>query len=160
MAEEDWQELVREAAQLRRAGRVEQAIAAYKSLLAIKPDLPDSWYNLGWVQRQARAFDDALASYQRALDLGVREPEEVHLNRAIIYSDHLNQPEEAERELRAALEKIVPTSQRYSTSAIFGRTSATGPAPEPPTAKRWRPTRTICSRWQGSPACHTRRSWM
>ena len=74
-------------------------------LLAIKPDLPDSWYNLGWVQRQARAFDDALASYQRALDLGVREPEEVHLNRAIIYSDHLNQPEEAERELRAALEK-------------------------------------------------------
>jgi tetratricopeptide (TPR) repeat protein len=105
VAEEDWQELVREAAQLRRAGRVEQAIAAYKSLLAIKPDLPDSWYNLGWVQRQARAFDDALASYQRALDLGVREPEEVHLNRAIIYSDHLNQPEEAERELRAALEK-------------------------------------------------------
>ena len=72
MAEEDWQELVREAAQLRRAGRVEQAIAAYKSLLAIKPDLPDSWYNLGWVQRQARAFDDALASYQRAL--GEEEP--------------------------------------------------------------------------------------
>src|SRR5207245_9660811 len=78
VAEEDWEELVREAAQLRRAGRVEQAIAAYKRLLAIKPDLPDSWYNLAWLQRQARSFDDALASYGRALDARGHEPAELH----------------------------------------------------------------------------------
>ena len=80
-------------------------IAAYQRLLAIKPDLPESWYNLAWLQRRARAFVDSLASYQRALDLGVREPEEVHLNRAVIYADHLHQPEKAEREINAALEK-------------------------------------------------------
>ena len=84
---------------MRKAGRVGEAIAAYKRLLAIKPNLSDSWYNLAWLQRQVRA------SYARALDVGVREPEEVHLNRAVIYADHLHQPEEAERELCAALEK-------------------------------------------------------
>ena len=90
---------------MRKTGRVGEAIAAYKRLLAIKPDLPDSWYNLAWLQRQVRAFDDALAAYGRALDVGVREPEEVHLNRAVIYADHLHQPEKAGRELCAALEK-------------------------------------------------------
>jgi tetratricopeptide (TPR) repeat protein len=97
--------MLRRASQLRRDGRVGEAIAAYQHLLAIKPDLPDSWYNLAWLQRQARAFEDALASYQRALDLDVGEPEEVHLNRAVIYADHLHDPQEAEREIHAALAK-------------------------------------------------------
>jgi tetratricopeptide (TPR) repeat protein len=105
VAEHEWQNLLGQASQLRKAGRVEEAIAAYKRLLVMKADLPDSWYNLAWLQRQARSFDDALASYGRALDAGVREPEEVHLNRAVIYADHLHQPEKAKRELDAALEK-------------------------------------------------------
>jgi tetratricopeptide (TPR) repeat protein len=104
---DDWQALLREASELRKAGRVGEAIAAYHRLLAIKTDLPDSWYNLGWLQRKAREFDDALGSYQRALDLGVRKPEEAHVNRAVIYSDHLYRPNDAERELEAAL-KINP----------------------------------------------------
>ncbi|HKX91303.1 MAG TPA: sulfotransferase [Sphingomicrobium sp.] len=101
----EWQELLRDASRLRTLGRVEEAIAAYERLLAIKPDLPDSWYNLGWLQRRARRFEAALESYARALELGVGEPEEVHLNRAVILSDFLHRPEEAERELATALEK-------------------------------------------------------
>lgn len=107
MVDEDWQQLLGVASQLRRAGRVDEAIAAYKRLLALKPDLPDSWYNLAWLERQARQFDDALRSYGKALDLNVADPEEVHLNRAVIYSDHLQQPEDAARELEAALAKNV-----------------------------------------------------
>jgi tetratricopeptide (TPR) repeat protein len=102
---QDWQRLLREASRLRAAGRGRDAIAAYKQLLAINPDLPDSWFNLGWLQRQARAFDDALASYQQALDRGVPRPEEVHLNRSAIYSDYLHRSRDAVDELRAALEK-------------------------------------------------------
>jgi tetratricopeptide (TPR) repeat protein len=105
VTEPGWQSLLREASQLRADGRVDEAIAAYQRLLAVKPDLGDSWYNLAWLQRQSRAFDDALTSYQRALDLDVVEPEEVHLNRAVIYSDHLHRPDEAMAELEAALEK-------------------------------------------------------
>ena len=100
---EDWQDLLREASRLRALGQVDEAIATYQQLLGMKPDLPDSWYNLGWLQRRSRRFDAALESYQRALDFGVRGPEEVHVNRAVIYSDHLHRPADAERELRAAL---------------------------------------------------------
>src|SRR4051794_15166902 len=84
---------------------MEEAIAAYQQVLAANPDLPDSWFNLGWLQRRARAFEDALASYQQALDREVGHPEEAHLNRAAIYSECLNRPRDAERELRSALDK-------------------------------------------------------
>jgi tetratricopeptide (TPR) repeat protein len=99
--------MLERAAALRRAGRGEEAIAAYEELLAREPDLPDSWYNLGYLQRQARRYEAALQSYREALDRGVRDPEEVHLNRAVILSDHLARPDEAEAELEAAL-KLKP----------------------------------------------------
>lgn len=95
--------LLRLASQLRQAGRVVEAIQVYERLLALHPDLPDSWYNLAWLQRRARHFDAALASYQQALDRGVKGPEEVHLNRAVIFADDLSRPDEAQRELTRAL---------------------------------------------------------
>lgn len=101
---DDWQDLLREASRLRTLGRVEEAIAAYERLLAAQPELADSWYNLGWLQRKVRRFEAALDSYARALDLGVRDPEEVRLNRAVILSDYLHRPADAAQELDAALE--------------------------------------------------------
>jgi tetratricopeptide (TPR) repeat protein len=100
---EEWQELLANASQLRRSGRISDALLAYRALLAVNPDLPDSWYNLAWLQKQARQFDEALVSYEQAIERNVRSPEEVRLNRAVILSDHLHRPEEAEDELRAAL---------------------------------------------------------
>ena len=95
--------LLQRAAALRRAGRVEEAIAAYEELLGHEPDLPDSWYNLGWLQRQAGRYDAALGSYAEALKRGVEGAEEVHLNRAAILSDYLARYGEAQAELEAAL---------------------------------------------------------
>jgi tetratricopeptide (TPR) repeat protein len=95
--------LLQHAASLRREGRINEAIAAYEQLLAAEPDLPDSWYNLAWLQRQAGQYELALASYDEALRRGVRSPEEAHLNRAAILSDHLARAGEAEAELEAAL---------------------------------------------------------
>ncbi|MGD9598210.1 MAG: sulfotransferase [Steroidobacteraceae bacterium] len=94
---------LREAVQLERAGRVPEAIAAYERLLAAHPALPESWFNLAVLRRKAGRFDAALAAYREALDRGVREPEEAHLNRGVIYADHLRQDAAAERELAAAL---------------------------------------------------------
>ena len=96
--------LLERASQLRQAGRLIEAIAAYEQLLSVRPDLPESWYNLGWLQRQARRFPDALASYRQALERGVSRPEQVHLNRAVILGDHLGRSGEAEVELEAALQ--------------------------------------------------------
>jgi len=99
----DPQALLRSAAALEKAGRLAEAEAAYQRVLASWPDLPDTWYNLALLQRRAGRFDAALASYQQALDRGVSQPEEVHLNRGVIYSDCLRQDDAAERELQAAL---------------------------------------------------------
>jgi sulfotransferase family protein/tetratricopeptide repeat protein len=95
--------MVREAGALQQGGRLAEAEAAYLRILARWPALPECWFNLAVVQRRARRFDAALASYQQALAHGVSQPEEVHLNCGVIYSDHLRQDEAAERELRRAL---------------------------------------------------------
>lgn len=95
--------MLQQAALLQRAGRFAEAQSAYEHVLARNPDLPDTWYNLARLQRRAGQFDAALASYQQALDRGVTRPEEVHLNRAVIYTDCLRQDLAAEAELNTAL---------------------------------------------------------
>lgn len=95
--------LQRQAAALHRQGRHPEAIEAYRRLLALQPELTDCWYDLGYLLKAGGRYDEALAAYGEALARGVRGPEEVHLNRAVIYADHLRQDGSAERELRAAL---------------------------------------------------------
>jgi tetratricopeptide (TPR) repeat protein len=95
--------LVGEAQRLQRLERVPEAIEAYKRILARWPDLADCWFNLGVLQRKQRQLQEALASYQKALDYGIASPEEAHLNRGVIYSDYLRQEAAAERELKQAL---------------------------------------------------------
>jgi Tfp pilus assembly protein PilF len=107
-AEDELQAMGREALQLERAGRLDEAEATYQRLLARWPDLPDTWFNLAVLQRKAGRYEAALASYQQALDRGISQPEEVHLNRGVIYSDCLRRDKAAAAELHAAL-KLNPT---------------------------------------------------
>ena len=95
--------MARAAQSLQLQNRVAEAISSYQELLLRWPEHADSWYNLGLLLRQVRRFDDALICYQKALNLNISNPETVHLNRAVIYSDYLRQDELAERELEAAL---------------------------------------------------------
>src|SRR5688572_19340114 len=99
----EWQGLLRSAEALEKAGRLAKAEEAYVRVLTRWPDLPDTWYNLARLQRRLGRFDAALSSYQQALNRGVSQPEEVHLNRGVIYSDDLRRDDGAELELQAAL---------------------------------------------------------
>lgn len=103
MQRESHEPMLEEALRLEAQGHVPEAIAAYERLLGRWPALPDAWYNLAVLQRRRRQFSAALSSYQQALNRGVKKPEEVHLNRGVIYSDYLRQDDAAERELKAAL---------------------------------------------------------
>lgn len=95
--------LLARAAALREAGRVPEAIVAYERLLALRPELAESWYNLGWLRRRAGLHQAALDAYGEALRRGVSGPEEVRLNRAAILADHFGRSDDARTELEAAL---------------------------------------------------------
>lgn len=95
--------LRREAERALREGRIEDGISLYTRLLAAAPDGPDDWFNLAWLQRAARHFEDALGSYAQALARGIADPEAVHVNRAVILADHLERAAEAEAELGLAI---------------------------------------------------------
>lgn len=97
--------LVAQAEALERAGQLPAAVAAYRALLRQRPQLPNSWYNLARLQRRLGQYEDALWSYAQALAHGVGQPEEVHLNRGVIYADDLRQPGAAEAELGKALQR-------------------------------------------------------
>ncbi|KQU47439.1 hypothetical protein ASG67_14395 [Sphingomonas sp. Leaf339] len=84
-------------------GRVEDGIDAYRSLSVAEPGDAETWYNLAYLLRCARRFGEAVDAYGQALARGISRPEEVHLNRAVILSEFLQRPDEAEAELRTAI---------------------------------------------------------
>ena len=91
------------ASRLRAAGRAQEAATAYRQLLALRPDLPDSWFNLALMERQSGRFEAALAAYAEALRRGVSGPEEAWLNRGVIHADDLGRHDLAQKDLEAAL---------------------------------------------------------
>ncbi len=120
--------LARRGDQLLGLGQRNEAIVLYRAALAIDATKPDIWYNLAWAYRASRQFDAALDAYGEALKYGIRNPEEVRLNRAAILADHLYQPDAAEAELRAALTEspaFVPAFLNLGTlHEDFGRAEA------------------------------------
>lgn len=93
----------RKADALLQTGRCADAAEAYRGILARAPTNADVWYNLGYALKALGRFEEALAAYQGALQAGVTDPQEVRLNCAVIYSDHLRNDKLAEQQLREAL---------------------------------------------------------
>ncbi len=88
---------------LLQAGRHPEAILAYRELLAAAPQFADGWFNLGYLMQVAGQFADAVACYERAIVSGVGRPEEAWRNKALILTEQLARPRDAEEALRAAL---------------------------------------------------------
>jgi tetratricopeptide (TPR) repeat protein len=84
-------------------GRFDEAIDALTKALSINPHQPDAWFNLAWAQRASSKFTDALDSYAGALQHSIARPEEAHMNRAVILSDHLGSTKHALLEIESAL---------------------------------------------------------
>ena len=94
---------MREATELHRRNKAAEAMLAYQSVVARFPAQANAWYNLGLLQRQNLQFEAALSSYAKALQAGIARPEEVHLNRSVIFVDVMRDYAAAARELQQAL---------------------------------------------------------
>lgn len=92
------------AAALHEQGNGEAAITLFEEILAEDPSNSEGWYELGYLRKAQGRYEAALDAFGQALALGVSRAEEVHLNRGVIYSDHLRRDALAEDELRGALQ--------------------------------------------------------
>lgn len=97
-------QLQSEAESLLRSGQRHAAIEAYRRLLSTHPAHAEAWYNLAYLLKQEGHYQQSLDAYGHALRSGIEKPEEIHLNRAVIYSDHLRLDEHARHDLEAALQ--------------------------------------------------------
>src|SRR5210317_719186 len=82
---------------------LEQALKAYQNYLERRPTSPNAAYNYAWYLARDGQFESAIGWYQQALERGIGQPEEVHLNMGNIYMDHLRDNIKARKAFEAAL---------------------------------------------------------
>lgn len=85
-------------------GFAAQAAKLYAFYCDLYPARATLLYNHAYYLRFTGAYQQAIEKYQQALKYNIAEPEEVLLNIAVIYSDHLRQEQEAEQALLQALQ--------------------------------------------------------
>ena len=100
---DDVRALKADAANRLRNRRAAEAAELFERLTKLEPDEPNHWFNLGYSRRVARMYQPALDAYAEALKRNVRDPQDVHINRAAILSEHLHDIPAAAEELRAAV---------------------------------------------------------
>lgn len=83
---------------------LQPVLAAYSRFLGQQPEDATAKFNHAWYLGKDGQFEAAVSAYERALQLGITRPEEVHLNIANLYMDHLDDDARAERHLRQALD--------------------------------------------------------
>ncbi|MFT5312684.1 MAG: tetratricopeptide (TPR) repeat protein [Paraglaciecola sp.] len=75
----------------------------YKTYLALIRDDADNFFNYGYHLRLLGEYQQAINQYNMALSLNISQPEEVHVNIALIYAEYLRQDAKAFDELEKAL---------------------------------------------------------
>ncbi len=88
---------------LDRLGHTEPAIAEYQRLIARQPDLAVAHFNVALLLKRALRYSDALAAYEKAIELGIDRLEEVYSNIGVLYSQ-MRQPARAREMYERALE--------------------------------------------------------
>ena len=82
---------------------LEPVLHAYKKYLVHQPGSATAAYNHAYYLSRDGQFEAAIDRYRHSLSLGIDAPEEVHLNIANIYMDHLKSSEKARTHLQQAL---------------------------------------------------------
>ena len=96
-AQEDPEQILRQAIRLHQAGDVEKAIPQYRAYLKARPDAVDARSNLGAALASTGRYQEAIAEYREALKGRPQDPR-IRLNLALAYYK-LGQVSEAAAEL-------------------------------------------------------------
>ena len=67
-------------------GKLDEAIAAYKKVLSIKPDYPEAYNNMGAVFQDQGKLDEAIAAYKKVLSIKPDYPE-AYNNMGAVFQD-------------------------------------------------------------------------
>lgn len=86
-----------------RRAPLEPVLRAYKKYLRHEPSSANAAFNYAYYLSKDGRFESAVEMYKRALRLGIGTQEEVHLNIANIFMDHLKDNEKAKSHLKRAL---------------------------------------------------------
>lgn len=79
------------------------ASGCYGEYLQQNPSDAEGYFNYAYNLRFAEKYDEAILQYRKALALKISQPEEIHLNIAVILADYLRLEEQAITELEIAL---------------------------------------------------------
>lgn len=88
---------------LEQSGRIEAALGLYERLLSRRPEMAEAHYNAALLYRRLRRYEEAIASYQRSLALGMPRAEEAWSNLGVLYAE-LRRPQRAEQMYLKALD--------------------------------------------------------
>ena len=68
-------------------GQYGTAIKEYRNFIAGNPASANAWFNLALLYKKAKQYQQAISSYEEAINLGVSGQEEVYSNLGVLYSD-------------------------------------------------------------------------
>jgi tetratricopeptide (TPR) repeat protein len=92
----------------------------YIELAKKQPSNANNQFNCGYYLKLSGQFDEAIKYYKQALVLGISDAHEVYLNLAIIYSEHLSNPEKAVKLLTTAIEEYPKQdSLKYNLANVY-----------------------------------------
>lgn len=95
--------LFKEAYDFIRMGREDDGIARIQEFLQSYPQIWSAWFLLGWGYRRTGRYEEGRRAFEKALDLGPRQPDT--LNELAICLMELEEYEESEKALIEALRK-------------------------------------------------------
>jgi tetratricopeptide (TPR) repeat protein len=86
-----------------RSGRFEEADDDFSAAIRLMPDLAEAYVNRGAARIGMRKFKESVADLNKALSLGVKEPEKAYYDRGLAY-EWLDNPKAAYADYKKALE--------------------------------------------------------
>ncbi len=97
---------------LQRAGKLEEAIAAYRQVIKLQPDSASAYYNMGTALSDQKKLEEAITAYRKAIELDPKDAAAYNNLGLVLYG--LGKKEDAIAAVRKAIELDPKLAQAYN----------------------------------------------